>query len=236
MPAKASTTATITLTARDGITEETVGKLKDWVGKQTNIKCAVACAEPNSRGVGVHLHIAIGFKVPVKVSDDYKDRLRTCLSEELSDPENWGRASIVCKSHHDLAGLIGGYYEKDIERQIKWIIGTPPTPDEQAQGAARRDTAIINKRKATVSKSQIPTLFRDYHNKMMSYEEEINQLYGGLPDGEIVYSKLNPEEQVDFCYRGLIRNGYRKIIMEISDTKLAHFVKYWEDLISPEEL
>lgn len=229
MPAKPSLTATITLTARDGITPETVGKLKDWVGKQKNVNCAVACAEPNSRGVGVHLHVAIGFKEPVKVADDYKDRLRTCLSEELSDPENWGRASIVCKSHHDLAGLIGGYYEKDSRREIRWIIGTPPTPDELAQGAKRREDCLEAIKKKTLSKSAIPTLFKKTHWEIIAYED-VDQVNYGLPDDEEPYTPMTPANQVDYIYRKLIADGYEKILMELSEAKLAQFVKYWKEL------
>lgn len=232
MPAKSSLTASISLHPRDGVTPATVGKLRDWVGDQQNVSFAVAVTEPNANGFGRHLHIAIGFKSPVKVSDDYKDRLKTALKEELSDPDNWGKPSIKCVAHHDPAGLVGGYYEKDEGRKIEWTIGTPPTPEEQAAGAERQQKAIQAKKKKTISKGQIPSLFKQTHFQLTDELNETEDLYGGLPDGEIDYRKLAPELQVDYIYRWLIREGYDRIIMEMSPGKIKHFVSIWPDLIS----
>lgn len=236
MPAKASLTASISLHPKDGITPETVGKLRDWVGKQQNVSFALAVTEPNANGNGRHLHIAIGFKNPVKVSDDYKDRLKTALREELSDPTVWGRPSVVCKPHHDPAGLVGGYLKKDADYVKEWEHGTLPSEADQQAGAERRLQAIQAKKKKTVSKSQIPSLFKATHFQLIDELDEIEDTYSGLPDNEVDYRKLPPEQQVDYIYRWLIREGYDRIIMEMSPGKLKHFASIWPDLISFREV
>ena len=236
MPAKVSLTASISLHPKDGITPETVGKLRDWVGKQQNVSFALAVSEPNENGNGRHLHIAIGFKNPLKVSDDYKDRLRTILREELSDPTVWGHASVVCKAHHDPDGLVGGYLKKDADYVKEWEHGTLPSEAAQQAGAERRLQAIEAKKKKTVSKGSIPGLFKQTHFKVIDDIEEVEATYGGLPDGDIDYRKLTSEGQVDYIYRWLIRDGYDRIVMEMSPGKLKHFASIWPDLISFREV
>lgn len=225
MPAKPSLTASISLHPRDGILPDTVGKLREWVGKQQNVVFAVAVTEPNANGSGRHLHLAIGFKKPLKVSDDYKDRLRTALREELSDPDNWGRPSIVCKAHHDPAGLVGGYFEKDEERRVEFQLGTLPSPDELRKGAERRDAHNEALKKLRVSKNQIPNLFKETHFELIA---QYTKTFGTSRS----YTEKTPTEQVEECYQRLILTGYTKFMMELSEAKLNHFVKYWKYLIA----
>lgn len=232
MPAKLSNTASISLHPRDGITPATVGKLATWL-KSQDLVFAVGVSEPNSRGGGRHLHIAIGFKKPVKVSDDYKDRLKTALREELADPENWGRPSVVCKAHHDPAGLVGGYYEKDTDKLIEFQIGTPPSADEQAQGAVRRETALQRLKKLKATKRDVPHIMK----LMNDYLLECDEIYESLPNSEkdddyILYSKCDTTIQVDRCYRRLITEGYYHLMSEMTTGKLKHYVTFWKELIS----
>lgn len=229
MPAKPSLTASISLHPRDGITPETVGKLKDWVGKQDNVVYALAVTEPNADGKGRHLHLAIGFEKHIKVSDDYKDRLRTILREELSQPEVWGKHAIKCVAHPDPAQLIGGYYKKS-DYILEFQIGTPPSAEEQEEGAKRYEQNLQRVKKQRISKYDIPDLFRETHLKLIEDEELDYQNYGNPRH----YVNLTPAEQVEQCYGVLIQRAYRKIIMELSEAKLRHFAKIWKYLIAPE--
>lgn len=231
MPAKPSLTASISLHPRDGVTPETVGRLATWLRKQ-DLVFAVGVSEPNSNGNGRHLHIAVGFKKPLKVSDDYKDRLRTALREELTDPGNWGKPSIVCKAHHDAAGLVGGYYEKDNDKLIEFQIGTPPSPDEQAQGAARRVSALERLKKLKATKRDIPHIMKI----MNDYLLEADEIYESLPTSEkddfVLYRDCDTTVQVDRCYKQMILQGYYHLMSEMSTGKLKHYVHYWKELIS----
>lgn len=243
MPSKASLTASVSIHPRDGVSPDTVGKLRDWVGELKMVDWAVCVTEPNANGNGRHLHMAIGFKSLVKVSDDFKDRLRTCLKDELKDEANYGKVSIRCVAHDDPGGLVGGYYTKDDDVKEEFTMGNIPSADEQAQGAARREAAIEAKRKRTVSKSQIPYLFVTAHKELMAdcAARWENDEYGNSKEVDLqsdtrLYWNWNAEAQVNKCYKHLIRQGYKSIAMELSPGKLKHFATIWEDLISSEDV
>lgn len=239
MPPKASVTAHLTLHPRDGVTPETVGKVKEWVGAQLkdNVIWSMAVTELNKDGLGRHLHVAIGFKNPVYVSSDYKRRVLTLLREELSDPTVWGKNSVDCRAHNDPGGLVSGYHKKTTEYEVCWEMGEIPSEEEQAEGAARRDAALARIKILKATERDIPKLFKlmdQYHKQADEILDEMPNLY---KDGdEEYYRDLNDEQQVEKCYRQLITEGYYHLMMKISPGKLKHFTKYWKDLISAPEV
>lgn len=228
MPSALSNTASITLSPRDGVTPETLEKVGKWVGDQFSkgtIQAARCITEPSDRGVP-HAHIAIYFTTALKVSDNYKDRLKSLLSEELEDSTNWGKPSIVCKAHNDFFGLVGGYYEKS-DHQIIWTYGNI-SDEDLAKGGRRREKAIEAKKKRIVSKASIPELLLKTHNELIEETCNGSRSEQDHPD----YAEYQPEVQLDMCLRRLLEVGYITIVMDIGPGKLKTLAKYWKSMTS----
>lgn len=237
MPAKASNTASITIRPRCGVDSDVVGTLRLWLDAQLNdnVIWAVAVTEPNKGDNGRHLHVGVGFKNPVKCSDDYKDRLKTLYRDYFRNhPDDWTKHTIKCVAHDDPGGLVGGYYVKDDGKLIEFQIGKPPSDDEQAQGAARRDRALERLKKLKATKRDIPHIMKIMNDHLL----EVDEIYDSIPNSEkednehIYYGKCDAIRQVDMCYKEMINQGYYHLMSEMTTGKLKHYVQYWKELIS----
>lgn len=194
MPAKQTLCVSITIRPRLGVTLKEVTDLRIWVEGQATEKSAGIIEKPGTPES--HIHCAILFKNHTTAQQITK-KLNTLFKKEIENDNRWEhpKVAIKCVAHHNFAGLVGGYYEKEDDREKVWIEGI--TEDELNQGKQERDSALDKKKLKVCSQSTLIYDLRDWW-------DQFNIIYESDEDWKIEHPKGATCQE---CFTELLQHG-----------------------------
>lgn len=201
--------------------------LSAWVGKESKLleKYAIVTEKLSEQR---HCHIVVVYHKDTDQAN-VKSKVKGLFRDLIATDTRWDNPKIAIdvRAHHDPAGCVGGYLEKE-EHCVLSCQGFDQ--EELSKGKQRRKDALAAKKMYAPNRLDlIPNLVAMHYVWIDDTCNVINlRDYGiGSADFWMPYKSVCPKIQVQFCFEQIIAAGYLNFLHNWTPTLERQVVRHW---------
>lgn len=220
MPAKKTQSIHCVFHPKDGVSELEVGSLSRWVGALKGVSRHAIVLEENKKE-GKHCHIALAFNYILTQETVRDDFMKTFEKSFLTDTR-WNTKcgnmmpAIKIGHHPDLECLVGGYFSKQEMPTVISMVGFDK--EKLSEGKVKYEGKVEAKKKHVCVKDNFTGLMIEKHSKHWNSNE--------------TYQNMTDEEQVDYCFRQILLDGYKNYVHIYTKPLRGTLIKFWHSIVN----